>query len=175
MNQKMNQKINQKKEELVKLFLKINGIDVGTITIKLFDNIVPKTCKNFKTLCKNKKYNDCPFHRIIKNFMIQGGDYIHHDGTGGDSIYGHTFEDENFYIKHDKPYLLSMANAGPNTNGSQFFITTAPAPHLDSVHVVFGEVIDGHDLINKINNIDTNHNDKPYDTITISNSIIYYK
>jgi cyclophilin family peptidyl-prolyl cis-trans isomerase len=171
-NKTNNKNTNKIKKEIIKLFIKINGNDEGIITIKLFDKIVPKTCNNFRTLCEKGKYNNCPFHRIIKDFMIQGGDFTKHNGTGGESIYGHTFEDENFDIKHDKPYLLSMANAGPDTNGSQFFITTVPTPHLDGKHVVFGEVIDGFDLIDKLNNIDTNHDDKPMDKIIISNSII---
>jgi cyclophilin family peptidyl-prolyl cis-trans isomerase len=170
---KINNKI--KKQEIIKLFIKINNKLIGFITIKLFDNIVPKTCNNFRILCKKGKYNNCPFHRIIKDFMIQCGDFTKHNGTGGESIYGNTFEDENFDTKHDKPYLLSMANAGPNTNGSQFFITTVPTPHLDGKHVVFGEIIDGFDLIDKLNNIDTNQDDKPLDKIIISNSIIDYK
>ena len=99
--------------------------------------------------------------------MIQGGDYTNGDGTGGKSIYGSYFEDENFDIVHDRPYLLSMANAGPNTNGSQFFITTKETPHLDGKHVVFGEVIDGFELIDKLNVVRTDANDKPYDNITI--------
>jgi len=173
---KMNKinKINNKLE-IIKIFIQINGNDVGIITVKLFDKIVPKTCNNFRTLCKRGKYNNCPFHRIIKDFMIQGGDFTKHNGTGGESIYGDTFEDENFIIKHDKPYLLSMANAGPDTNGSQFFITTAPTPHLDNKHVVFGELIDGFDLINILNDINTNYDDKPIDEVMISDVIIDYK
>ncbi len=99
--------------------------------------------------------------------MIQGGDYTRGDGTGGKSIYGQHFEDENFELVHDRPYLLSMANAGPNTNGSQFFITTTETPHLDGKHVVFGEVIEGFEIIDELNNTRTDANDKPYDNIII--------
>lgn len=149
--------------------ISIDDKSAGKIIIKLFDNIVPKTCENFKLLCKNKKYKNNIFHRVIKNFMIQGGDYEKADGTGGKSIYGDTFDDENFELKHDKPYMVSMANCGPNTNGSQFFITTIHAPHLDGKHVVFGEVVDGIHIIKKINEIQTDHNDKPIYDVKITN------
>jgi cyclophilin family peptidyl-prolyl cis-trans isomerase len=102
--------------------------------------------------------------------MIQGGDFTNQNGTGGYSIYGNKFEDENFILKHNKPYLLSMANSGPNTNGSQFFITTTETPHLDGKHVVFGEVIKGFELIYQLNNVDTDHKDMPHDRILISDS-----
>ena len=101
--------------------------------------------------------------------MIQGGDYEKGDGTGGKSIYGTTFDDENFEIKHDKPYMISMANSGPNSNGSQFFITTVHTPHLDGKHVVFGEIVDGIKIIKKINEILTDHTDKPIYEVKIIN------
>lgn len=101
------------------------------------------------------------FHRVIKQFMIQGGDFTEFNGTGGESIYGEKFPDENFDLKHDKPFLLSMANSGPGTNGSQFFVTTVPTPHLDGKHVVFGEVISGKGVIRKVENSKTSPNDKP--------------
>ena len=145
-----------------------NGNIVGNIVIKLFDEIVPKTINNFRTLCEYKKYIRTPFHRIIKDFMIQGGDFTNHNGTGGESIYGKKFEDENFELNHDKPYLLSMANSGPNTNGSQFFITTSITSHLDGKHVVFGEVIKGFDIIYDLNITDTDNKDMPTDRILIS-------
>jgi cyclophilin family peptidyl-prolyl cis-trans isomerase len=160
----------EKVPEFVYLTIEINNENVGNIVIKLFDDIVPKTTNNFRVLCKTKKYASCPFHRIIKDFMIQGGDYTQHNGRGGQSIYGTKFEDENFILKHDRPYLLSMANSGPDTNGSQFFITTSPTPHLDGIHVIFGEVIEGFDIIYKLNNADTNNDDTPNDKIIISDS-----
>lgn len=161
-----------KPKNLVFLEIGIGGKCAGKVIIELFDKIVPKTCNNFKTLCTSRKklsYVDCPFHRIIKDFMIQGGDFTRENGTGGMSIYGEKFEDENFDIPHDRPYLLSMANSGPDTNGSQFFITTAETPHLDGKHVVFGEVIDGFEIIDELNEIETGMDDKPVQDVRIFN------
>jgi cyclophilin family peptidyl-prolyl cis-trans isomerase len=157
----------ESKQNEVYFTIEVNGEELGNILIKLFENIVPKTCENFKQLCINKKYIDSPFHRIIKDFMIQGGDFTKHNGTGGESIYGNKFPDENFTLKHDKPYLVSMANSGPDTNGSQFFITTSEAPHLDEKHVVFGEIIGGFDLIYFLNNTETDGKDCPINKIVI--------
>ncbi|WWD04074.1 hypothetical protein V865_002139 [Kwoniella europaea PYCC6329] len=136
----------------------INGKELGKIEFKLYDDITPKTSANFRSLCTGKKpdgtplpkgfgYKGTTFHRIIPEFMVQGGDFERGDGTGGQSIYGDKFPDENFEKKHDKIGLLSSANAGPNTNGSQFFITTVAAcPWLDGKHTVFGEVANDQSL-----------------------------
>lgn len=133
----------------------INNLPIGRIIFELYDEIVPKTVKNFKVLCKTK-YKGNRFHRIIKNFIIQSGDFEHENGTGGYSIYGKTFEDENFKIPHDKQGILSMANKGKDTNGSQFFITTSPTPELDGKHVAFGFVKDGFEVLDRLNETFTN-------------------
>ncbi|CEP62546.1 peptidylprolyl isomerase CPR6 LALA0_S05e08042g [Lachancea lanzarotensis] len=164
-----------------KVFLdvSIGGVPKGRLVFELFNDVVPKTAENFYKLCEGQSgfaksrpdvplsYKGSIFHRVIKGFMLQFGDFTNFNGTGGESIYGEKFEDENFSLKHDKPFFLSMANAGPNTNGSQAFLTCVPTPHLDGKHVVFGELIQGKRLARTIENIATDSGDKPEKDVRI--------
>lgn len=156
----------------------IGGKAAGKIVMELYKNIVPRTAENFRQLCTGEckktakgrpfSYRGTIFHRIIQGFMMQGGDFTDFNGTGGESIYGRTFPDENFKVRHTQKGLLSMANAGKNTNGSQFFITFSATPHLDGKHTVFGRVESGYDICQKIEKLRTNNQDMPYERVVIA-------
>jgi peptidyl-prolyl isomerase D len=165
------------------LDLAIGDRPLERIVIELFTDKVPLTCNNFSVLCMGDKavegaktipgtdtvmsYKGSTFHRVIPDFMVQGGDFTNHNGTGGVSIYGAQFDDENFDYKCDAPGLLAMANRGPNTNGSQFFITCAPCPHLDGKHVVFGRVIRGMNAVRHVEHTPTGDQDRPRTTVRV--------
>ncbi|XP_001949110.1 peptidyl-prolyl cis-trans isomerase cyp11 [Acyrthosiphon pisum] len=150
----------------------VDNIILGRIVFELFDDFCPLTCENFRALCTGEKglgkttgkplhFQGVIFHRVVKSFMVQCGDFSTGNGTGGESIFGGTFPDENFDLKHDQPFLLSMANRGPDTNGSQFFITTQPTPHLDGIHVVFGRVVSGQPVVMQIEELGVDKNSRP--------------
>jgi len=154
--------------------ISVGGKESKRVEFELFKNIVPKTAENFRQLCvggvpetQGKYYKGSIFHRVIKDFMIQGGDFQNSNGTGGSSIYGTKFEDENFEYKHTQPGLLSMANSGVNTNGSQFFVTLKDTPWLDGKHVVFGRVIKWFEVMKEIEGVSTDGQDKPKEEVKI--------
>ncbi|KAK2170344.1 hypothetical protein LSH36_3g16014 [Paralvinella palmiformis] len=154
----------------------VGSTNIGRIKFELFADIVPRSAENFRQLCTGEMkkdgvpmgYKNCTFHRVIKDFMVQGGDFVNGDGTGLFSIYGGPFSDENFKLKHSGPGLLSMANSGKDSNGCQFFITCAKCDFLDGKHVVFGRVIEGMLVVRKIENVPTGPNNKPKIPVLIS-------
>ncbi|KYQ89530.1 U4/U6 small nuclear ribonucleoprotein [Tieghemostelium lacteum] len=160
-----NDQINQQEENPIVFFdIAIAGQSVGRIKIELFEDVVPKTTENFRQFCTGEYkraglpvgYKHCKFHKVSKDFMIQGGDFVNNDGSGRTSIYGDKFPDENFKLRHTGPGMLSMVNAGPNSNGCQFFITCVATEWLDGKNIVFGQVIDGMNVVRTIEEVPVN-------------------
>jgi len=160
--------------------VEIGAIPAGRIVFELFNDVAPTTAENFRALCTGEKgigkntgkplhYKGIIFHRVVQDFMIQSGDFSSGNGTGGESIYGGTFDDEAFTKVHDQPFLLSMANRGKNTNGSQFFITTQATPHLDGIHVVFGHVISGQAVVKQIEGLPVDRRSRPLQDAKVVN------
>jgi peptidyl-prolyl isomerase H (cyclophilin H) len=174
--QKVQEQLRHPENPVVFMDITAGGSDIGRIKMELFADIVPKTAENFRQLCCGEfrkdgvpiGYKNSQFHRIIKDFMIQGGDFVNGDGTGMMSIYGEKFPDENFHERHTGAGLLSMANAGKDTNGCQFFVTCAKCDFLDLKHVVFGRVLDGLLVVRKIENVPCGPNNKPKIPIVIA-------
>merc|ERR1712037_49898 len=170
-------KVSNRDNPIVFFDISVGGKEIGRLKIELFRDVCPKTAENFRQFCtgEHKKdgipigYKGCLFHRVIKDFMIQGGDFINSDGTGLTSIYGGKFKDENFVRKHDTAGVLSMANSGKDTNGCQFFLTCTKCDFLDNKHVVFGKVIeDGMLIVRKVENIPTDGQNKPRVPVVIT-------
>ncbi|EER01895.1 cyclophilin, putative [Perkinsus marinus ATCC 50983] len=174
----MHRPVRNPENPVVFMDVSVGGSAIGRIRMELYKDVAPKTVENFRQLCNGEfKLNGVPigykgstFHRVIRDFMIQGGDFVKGDGTGSLSIYGEKFPDENFKLAHDSPGLLSMANSGPNTNGCQFFITCNKCDWLDSKHVVFGKVLDQQSMmtVRKIENAQVGENSRPKLPITVS-------
>ncbi|KAL6210096.1 hypothetical protein ACLB2K_021034 [Fragaria x ananassa] len=181
-HQKEEEKVEEAPEITQRVYLDIDIEEqrLGRIVIGLYGQVVPKTVENFRALCTGEKgkgvkgkllhYKGTPFHRIVSGFMIQGGDIIHGDGKGYESIYGGTFADENFKVKHSHAGTVSMVNTGPDSNGSQFFITTIKASWLDGEHVVFGKVIQGMDMVYAIEGGAGTYSGKPRKKVVIADS-----
>ncbi|CAN8072725.1 unnamed protein product [Agarophyton chilense] len=151
--------------------MSVGGKPAGRMVFALFGDAVPRTAKNFKHLALHTEgygYKESIFHRIIPGFMAQGGDFENKDGTGGKSIYGAKFDDENFSLKHVGRGVLSMANAGPNTNGAQFFITFKDTPWLDGRHVVFGKLISGDDVLSRLESMRMGPMDRPKEEVVVA-------
>jgi len=157
---------------------------IGRVTIELRADVVPRTCENFRALCTGERgrsartgtpltYKGSTFHRVIPNFMCQGGDFTKGDGTGGESIYGETFRDENFTLRHQGAGTVSMANAGPNTNGSQFFLSFAKLPHLNGKVTIFGQLIDGHGTLDSLERLAVDERDRPVRDVKIERVTIH--